>query len=185
MLLPPLLRPVPLVVLTISLPNLVLRFVPGFCPRGISVRVYQPISSRQPIALSNHLLNPIFPLIHLFPPITFSPFPYPRPELREGCESTYHTQQPPSRITRLRPNTNPIPRPTYIKLDVFPWPAVRVSWSGGLRDRVVSSKNFERKRIARRPIHALSASCSIRVRVWPCNWCSGRASRESWETEGG
>ena len=62
---------------------------------------------------------------------------------------TYHAQQPPRCVARLRTNTNPVPRAARIKLDVFPRPPVRVTWPWRLRDRVVCAEDFEGPRVAR------------------------------------
>lgn len=104
---------------------------------------------RNPVLrLQNANLQPIISLIPISRPSFFLPSPFSS----TMNSSTYHTQQPPRRIARLRTYTNPIPRSRNVQPDVFPWPAVCVAGPWGLRLGVVGAEDFEGAGVARRPI---------------------------------
>lgn len=73
-----------------------------------------------------------------------------------SVQPTYHIQQLPRAITRLRPNTNPVFRPRHIQLHVLERP---LPWVSRLHSkRIIRPQHFERFRVARCPIPSVNAS---------------------------
>ena len=88
--------------------------------------------------------------IHLFPsPLSRAPrisftCPHLRPSpilIPQKRSKTYHAQQPPHRLARLRSYSQPVFRPRHVQLYVFERFALAV-WRG-FRDRVVGAEDFE------------------------------------------
>lgn len=76
----------------------------------------------------------------------------PPPPLPPG-EKTYHTQQPPRRLARLRTHTQPVLRPRYVQLyilDRLPVAVAFLAFGQHLGYRVVGPEDFERFRVPRR-----------------------------------
>jgi len=69
---------------------------------------------------------------------------------------TYHAQQSPRRITRLRPNTKPVFRPCGIEFDIFPAFPLPVYWCFG--DRVVCACFYQ---LASSPFISISPWCIL------------------------